>query len=127
MPSSASLNRIDGAITTIDATPTTILAVPAPDQNVSIRVAVTVIARNPATSDLKSWDQVFLVDKTSGGTPTMPVAAQAAVAPAGSLGSSSWSLSAAFDPANVLVQVQGQAATPINWFASAEATCVMGD
>jgi hypothetical protein len=121
------LNRIDGAITTTDATPTTIVAIPATDPNVSFRIEVTVIARNPSTSDVKSWNQLLVVDKTAGGTPTMPVAAQSMVAPMGSLGASAWTLATAFDPSNIFVQVQGQAATPINWFASASPVAVMGD
>src|SRR6267143_5983383 len=95
MSSSVNLNRIDGAITTNDATPTTILAVPAVDTNLSLRIDVAVIARRQSTSDADSWKQILLVDKTSGGTPSM-VGSQTIAAPIGSLGATSWTIGAAF-------------------------------
>lgn len=126
MPSSLNLNRIDGAITTNDATPTTILAVPAVDPNVSLRIDVSVVARRPTTSDADSWKQILLVDKTANGTPSM-VGSQSIAAPIGSLGATTWTIGTAFDNSNVYLQVTGQAAATINWFASASAMCVMGD
>lgn len=126
MPSSVSLNRIDGAITTFDATPTTILAVPANDANVSLRIDVSVVARRQSTSDADSWRQTLLVDKTSGGTPSM-VGSQSIAAPIGSLGASSWTIGTVFDSGNVYLQVTGQLGATINWFASALPMCVMGD
>jgi len=127
MSSSVHWNAIDGAITTNDATPTTILAIPASDPNVSIRVDLTVIARNPTTSDGKTWNQLLLVDKTGGQTPTMPVAAQNVTAPMGTLGSASWALATSFEGSNIFIQVQGQLGSSINWFASASPVAVMGD
>jgi len=127
MASSLHLNPIDGALTTFDATPTPIIVIPAIDPNVSLRINVTVTCSKPDNSDFKSWDQVLLVSKTAGGTPSMGMAAMNAVAPTGSLGSSSWTLSTAFDPNNIFINVVGQAASTINWFATASAIAVMGD
>lgn len=126
MPSSAIMNRIEGAITTTDATPTTILSVPAYDSDISMRIAVSVAARRAGGSDADSWNQVLLVDKTSGGTPTM-VGSQTIAQPIGSLGASSWTIGTAFDTNHVYLQVTGQAASIINWLASASTMCVMGD
>lgn len=126
MPSSWNLNRIDGAITTNDATPTTILAVPATDPNVSLRIDVSVVARRPSSSDADSWRQTLLVDKTGDAPPTM-VGQQSIAAPIGSLGASSWTIGTVFDTKNVYLQVTGQLGATINWLASAQAMCVMGD
>ena len=121
------MNSIDGAITTYDATPTPIVAIPATDPNVSLRIDVTVTCSKPDNSDFKSWDQVLVVNKTAGGTPSMSGAAINAVAPSGSLGSSAWTLSTTFSPNNVFINVVGQAAATINWFATASTIAVMGD
>lgn len=126
MASSMKMNDIYGAITTNDATPTTILAVPAIDPNVSIRIDASVVARRPSSSDADSWKQVLLVDKTSGGTPSM-VGSQTIAAPIGSLGATSWTIGTAFDANNVYLQVIGQSGATINWMASVSAMCVMGD
>jgi hypothetical protein len=126
MSSSAFLNRIEGAITTTDATPTTILAVPANEPDISMRISISVAARRSGGSDADSWNQILLVDKTSGGTPTM-VGSQTIAQPVGSLGASSWAIGAAFDTTHVYLQVTGQAASTINWLAAASAMCVMGD
>lgn len=126
MASSIRMNDIYGALTTNDATPTTILAIPAVDTNLSLRIDVSVIARRQSTSDADSWKQVLLVDKTSGGTPSM-VGSQSIAAPIGSLGASSWSIGTIFDSNNVYLQVTGQIGATINWLASVSPMYVMGD
>ena len=126
MASSTRMNDIYGAITTTDATPTTILAIPATDPNVSLRIDVSVIARRPSSSDADSWKQVLLVDKTANGTPSM-VGSQTIAAPIGSLGASSWTIGTVFDSTNIYLQVTGQLGATINWLAAVSPMCVMGD
>ena len=126
MASSAHLNQIDGAITTSDATTTQILQIPCFESDVTMLTEVWIVARRQSTSDAKTWQQVMLIDKTGGGTPTQASAVNL-MTPSGTLGSATWNFSMTFDANHAIVNVIGQAGAIINWFASAWGMQVMGD
>lgn len=126
MPTCVHLNSIDGCLPTYDATPTQILAVPCFEPYITMRVEVQIIARSMNNVDAKTWQQLLLIDKTAGATPTQAANINL-MAPAGTLGAETWTFSVTFDTNHVLLNVIGQAASTINWMASAWGMQVMGD
>jgi hypothetical protein len=91
-----------------------------------MRVEVQIIARSMNNVDAKTWQQLLLIDKTSGATPTQ-AANISLMNPAGTLGAAAWTFSVTFDANHVFLNVIGQAASTINWMASAWGMQVMGD
>lgn len=126
MPTCVHLNSIDGCVPTSDATPTKILEVPCFEADITMRIEVQILARRPSNADAKTWQQLLLIDKTSGGTPTQAANINI-MAPAGTLGAATWTFSVTFDANHVFLNVVGQAAATINWMASAWGMQVMGD
>lgn len=126
MASSTHLNAIDGSLSTYDNTATRILQVPMSEPDITMRLEIQIIARRPDSADSKTWQELLLIDKTSGGTPT-----QAAVihimTPAGTLGAALWNFNTTFDATHVNLNVIGAAANQVNWLASAWGMQVMGD
>jgi len=120
------LNSIDGCISTYDNTAARILQIPMNESDISMRLDVQIIARRPDTADAKTWNEVVLVDKTGGATPTQTGLIHV-MTPTGTLGTSLWNFSVTFDATHVNLNVIGAAANQVNWFASAWGIQVMGD
>lgn len=126
MASCTHLNAIDGCVTTPDATPMRILQVPCFEPDISMRIELQIVARQPSTADAKTWQQLLLIDKTAGATPTQGANINI-MAPVATLGATLWTFSVTFDANHVNINVIGLASTIINWFASAWGMQVMGD
>lgn len=126
MATSNHLSAIDGNLSTYDNTPTRILQVPMNEPDITMRLEIQIVARRPDSADSKTWQELLLVDKTGGGTPTQAALIHI-MTPAGTVGASLWNFSAGFDATHVNLNVIGAAANQVNWLASAWGMQVMGD
>lgn len=120
------LPAIDGCLSTYDNTAARILQVPMNEPDITMRLEIQIIARRPDSADSKTWQELLLVDKTAGATPTQAALIHI-MTPTGTIGSALWNFSATFDATHVNLNVLGAAANQVNWFASAWGMQVMGD
>lgn len=124
MASSALIN-INGGITTSDATPGAIVTLPVDLQ--VMRVQVSTLAVRPSNNNVKTWAQLFLVERHNGG-PSMTGSLLDLVAPIGTaITTTTWAVGVSVIGNNVVIQVTGQAGALINWYCSADCLGVMGD
>lgn len=124
MASSALIN-INGGITTYDAVPSTIVMLPVDLQ--VMRVQVSTLAVRPSNNNVKTWSQLFLVERHNGG-PSMTGSLLDLVAPIGTaITTTTWTVGVSITGNNVVIQVTGQASALINWYCSADCLGVMGD
>lgn len=126
MPSCTHLNDIDGCTPTSNAIPTQILQIPCFEPDISMRIDLQIVARQPSTADAATWQQLLLIDKTAGATPTQGANINI-MTPIKTLGATLWNFSVTFDTNHVNINAIGVAGTVINWFASASGMQVMGD
>jgi len=122
---SSALITINGGITTADATATTIVTLPVDLQ--VMRIQVSTLAVRPSNNNVKTWAQLFLVERHNGG-PSMTGSLIDLITLIGTaITTTTWTVGVSVTGNNVAIQVTGQAAALINWYCSAECLGVMGD
>lgn len=122
---SSALITINGGVTTSDATATTIVTLPIDLQ--VMRIQVSTLAVRPSNNNVKTWAQLFLVERHNGG-PSMTGSLLDLVTPIGTaITTTTWNVSVTTVGNNVVIQVTGQAGALINWYCSADCLGVMGD
>jgi hypothetical protein len=105
----------NNSVTTVDATPTTILIAPFPT-NTSGLVTIYAIARNPATGDTKCFTRLLPFKRAGAGLSF--VGSSADLLPsAGDAATSAWDIQFNLSGNIVNMQVVGVAATTIKWYA----------
>jgi len=97
-----------------DAVPTTIIAVPLPE-NSSAVIEFKGLARRASNGNTKSWFQSFTCRRGTGNATIIGVL-QNLADPLGDIGALTWDISLVVDGDSVLVQCKGQTNADIAWY-----------